>query len=87
MSLAADLKQRKVVQWGIAYAAAAFALLQGVDIIAQQFGWPEGLQRGIALAMVLGFFVLVTNPRRRDRPESSRGRARLTAVTNMRGSR
>lgn len=51
------LRQRKLVQWALAYAAGAFALLQGVDIIAQQFGWPEGLQRGITLALVLGFFV------------------------------
>src|SRR3546814_7730616 len=27
------------------------------DLGAQQFGWPEGLQRGITLALVLGFFV------------------------------
>ncbi|MEO5628697.1 MAG: hypothetical protein ABIQ62_02865 [Thermomonas sp.] len=51
------LKQRKLVQWAVAYVAAAFALLQGVDIVAQQFGWPETLQRGITLALVLGFFV------------------------------
>ena len=51
------LKQRKLVQWAIAYIAAAFALLQGIDIIAQQFGWPEGLRRGITLALVVGFFV------------------------------
>src|SRR6476646_2515752 len=51
------LKQRKLVQWAIAYVAAAFALLQGVDIVAQQFGWPEGVRRGITLAMVVGFFV------------------------------
>ncbi|MEO7937009.1 MAG: hypothetical protein ABIR55_00125 [Burkholderiaceae bacterium] len=51
------LKQRKLVQWAVAYVAAAFALLGGVDIVAQQFGWPETLQRGITLAMVLGFFV------------------------------
>jgi TolB-like protein/Tfp pilus assembly protein PilF len=51
------LRQRKLVQWAVAYVAAAFALLQGVDIVAQQFGWAEALQRGITLAMVLGFFV------------------------------
>jgi len=51
------LRQRKLVQWAIAYIAAAFALLQGIDIIAQQFGWPEGLRRGITLALVIGFFV------------------------------
>src|ERR1051325_4309322 len=51
------LKRRKLVQWAIAYAAAAFALLQGIDIVAQQFGWPEGARRGITLALVVGFFV------------------------------
>ncbi len=53
----AELKQRKLVQWTVAYVAAAFALLQGIDIVAQQFGWPEGVRRGITLAMVVGFFV------------------------------
>lgn len=53
------LKQSKLVQWALAYIAAAFALLQGVDIVGQQFGWPETLQRGITLAMVLGFFVVL----------------------------
>ena len=51
------LKQRKMVQWAIAYVAAAFALLQGIDIVAQQFGWPEGVRRGITLGLVVGFFV------------------------------
>ncbi len=51
------LKQRKLVQWAVAYVAAAFALLQGVDIVAQQFGWPESVRRGITLALVVGFFV------------------------------
>ena len=51
------LKQRKLIQWAVAYVAAAFALLQGIDIVAQQFGWPEGVRRGITLALVVGFFV------------------------------
>jgi TolB-like protein/Tfp pilus assembly protein PilF len=51
------LKQRKLVQWSIAYVAAAFALLQGIDIIAQQFSWPESVRRGITLALIVGFFV------------------------------
>jgi hypothetical protein len=47
------LKQRKLVQWAVAYVAAAFALLQGIDIIAQQFGWPEGVRRvAVAYALV-----------------------------------
>ncbi|HEY2800991.1 MAG TPA: hypothetical protein VGI85_10370 [Chthoniobacterales bacterium] len=51
------LKQRKLVQWAIAYVAAAFALIQGIDVVAQQFGWPENVRRGITLALVVGFFV------------------------------
>ena len=51
------LKQRKIVQWALAYVAGAFALLQGADIVAQQFAWPESVRRGITLALVLGFFV------------------------------
>lgn len=50
-------KQRKLVQWALAYVAAAFALLQGIDIIAQQFGWSQGMQRGLTWTLVLGFFV------------------------------
>ena len=51
------LKQRKLVQWTLAYIAAAFALLQGIDIVAQQFGWSEDVRRGITLALIVGFFV------------------------------
>jgi TolB-like protein/Flp pilus assembly protein TadD len=53
------LRQRKLVQWAVAYVAFAFALIQGVDVVAQQFGWPEGVRRGITLALVLGFFVML----------------------------
>jgi len=51
------LRERKLVQWALAYIAAAFALLQGLDIIAQQFGWPDAVRRGITIALALGFFV------------------------------
>src|SRR5437762_13162666 len=37
--------------------SAAFALLQGIDVVAQQFGWPEGVRVGITLGLVVGFFV------------------------------
>jgi serine/threonine-protein kinase len=51
------LKQRKLVQWALAYIAAAFALIQVVDVVASQFGWPESLRRGITLALGVGFVV------------------------------
>src|SRR5690242_18865445 len=56
--LIARLKQRKLVQWALAYIAAAFALLQGMDVVAHQFGWPDGLEQGITLALVVGFFAV-----------------------------
>jgi TolB-like protein/Tfp pilus assembly protein PilF len=55
----AELKQRKLVQWTLAYVAAAFALLQGIDIVAQRFGWPEQTMRLVIVALSVGFFVAV----------------------------
>jgi TolB-like protein/tetratricopeptide (TPR) repeat protein len=51
------LKERKLVQWAIAYVAAAFALLQGIDIVAQRFGWPDIVERTLIIATCIGFFV------------------------------
>jgi TolB-like protein len=51
------LKQRKLVQWTVAYVAAAFALLQGTDIVAQRFAWPEQTMRLLIVTMSIGFFV------------------------------
>jgi hypothetical protein len=39
------LKQPKLVQRAIAHVATAFALLQGIDIVAQQFGVPRTVRR------------------------------------------
>ena len=51
------LKERKLVQWTVAYVAAAFALLQGIDIVAQRFGWPEQTMRLVIMALSVGLFV------------------------------
>jgi TolB-like protein/Flp pilus assembly protein TadD len=51
------LRERKLVQWALAYIAAAFALIQVNDVVAQQFGWPDGVRRGITIALAIGFFV------------------------------
>ena len=53
------LKERKLVQWALAYAAAAFALLQVIDIVAQRFGWPESIERGLIVVLAVGFFVTI----------------------------
>jgi 4-amino-4-deoxy-L-arabinose transferase-like glycosyltransferase len=51
------LKERKLVQWIVAYVAAAFALLQGIDIVANRFDLPSQTIRLVILAMIVGFFV------------------------------
>ena len=51
------LRERKLVQWALAYAAVAFALLQGLDIVAQRFDWPVWVERVLIVMLVLGFFV------------------------------
>jgi TolB-like protein/predicted Zn-dependent protease len=53
------LKERKLVQWGIAYVAAAFALLQGIDIVAQRFSWPDSIERILIIASCIGFFFVL----------------------------
>jgi TolB-like protein/Flp pilus assembly protein TadD len=53
------LRERKLVQWALAYVAAAFALIQVVDIVAQRFGWPDSVERIILIALAIGFFVVL----------------------------
>jgi adenylate cyclase len=55
----ARLRQRKLVQWALAYVAFAFALLQGIDIVAQRFAWPASIERLLILVLALGFFVVL----------------------------
>ncbi|MGH9589520.1 MAG: hypothetical protein ACRD25_03960 [Terracidiphilus sp.] len=45
------------MQWAIAYVAFAFALLQGADIVAQRFAWPDQLEKLLILALAIGFLV------------------------------
>ncbi len=55
----ARLKQRKLMQWALAYVAFAFALLQGIDIVAAKFAWPDSVERVLIIALCVGFFVTV----------------------------
>ena len=51
------LRERKLVQWSLAYLAGAFALIQVFDIVSQRFGWPEQAVRLVIVALSIGFFV------------------------------
>jgi TolB-like protein len=48
------LRRRKVVQWGIAYVAAAWGLLQGLAYLSTVFQWPAQLQRPVTVAFLVG---------------------------------
>jgi TolB-like protein len=50
----ASLRERKVVQWTLAYAAAAFALLQVLTLVGQAFAWPEWPVRAGIVVATLG---------------------------------
>jgi TolB-like protein len=49
-----SLRRRKVVQWGIAYVAAAWGLLQGLAYLSTVFQWPAHLQRPATVAFMVG---------------------------------
>jgi TolB-like protein/Tfp pilus assembly protein PilF len=70
------LGRRKVVQWGVAYAAAAWTLLQGFAYLSETFHWPELIRPFVTLAIMLGLpVVLVVAWYHGDR-----GQQRITAV-------
>ena len=57
MSLIAELKQRKLVQWALAYAAGAWAVLQALSLLIGAYHWPDSVLR-IAIVMVaIGFLM------------------------------
>jgi tetratricopeptide (TPR) repeat protein len=53
------LKERKLFQWALAYAAGAWALLEGVDLVGGQFGWPTRLLQSVTILVAVGFFVVL----------------------------
>ncbi|UCC83312.1 MAG: hypothetical protein JSW46_20570 [Gemmatimonadota bacterium] len=52
-----QLRDRKLFQWAVAYLAAAWALLEAIDIVAGQFAWPALIGQIAVLIAVCGLFV------------------------------
>lgn len=48
------LKDRKIVQWGLAYLAGAWVVLQLADGLGARWNWPPGFQRSIDILLVIG---------------------------------
>lgn len=53
------LKQRKIVQWAIAYAAAAWVSLEVFDLIAEQFFWPVWVRQGATILLLFGLLTTI----------------------------
>jgi len=51
----AKLRRRKVVQWGLAYAACGWGFLQGLEYVSEAFIWPEQLRQVAIIALLVGF--------------------------------
>ncbi|MBT8395742.1 MAG: hypothetical protein HKO65_04460 [Gemmatimonadetes bacterium] len=53
------LKKRKLVQWGLAYLAAAWAILEVAGYVGDQFGWSTLVGQVLTIVAAAGFFVFL----------------------------
>jgi TolB-like protein/Flp pilus assembly protein TadD len=56
-SILQRLRERKLVQWALAYLAGAWVLVEATSLVVDQFGWPQVFARTVTVLAVLGFFV------------------------------
>jgi TolB-like protein len=76
------LRRRKVAQWGLAYAAAAWTLLQALEYAVETFRWPAQIRPLATLAAVIGLpIVLVIARYHGDRGEQKVTGTELVIVT------
>ena len=52
-----SFKQRKVVQWTVAYFAVAWLSLEFFDLVAEQFMWPIWLRQGATVLLLFGLLI------------------------------
>jgi TolB-like protein/tetratricopeptide (TPR) repeat protein len=76
------LRRRKVVQWGIVYAAGAWGLLQGLEYVTETFDWPRQIQQFATLGLLIGLpVVMVTAWYHGDQGRQRVSAAELTIIT------
>lgn len=51
------LNERKVVQWTLAYLAAAWLGLEAFDLVAEQFQWPLWVRQGATVVVLFGLLI------------------------------
>lgn len=54
------IKQHKVAQWTLAYAAAAYTVLHGTEMVSNAFDWPHLLVRIVTVLLFLGLPLVIT---------------------------
>ena len=76
------LRRRKVVQWGLAYVAGAWAVLQVIGFAADAFHWPDASKQLSMLTLAIGLPVAMTLAwYHGDRGEQSVTPAELAVLT------
>lgn len=53
------LKERKIVQWSLAYLAGAWVVVEAIDVLGDIFGVPVVLQRGAVVLLAFGFILTI----------------------------
>lgn len=78
------LRERKLVQWGLAYLAAAWLVMQFVDVLGGRWGWPNAVGRAIDVLLLMGLAVtLVLAWYHGERGRQSVGGVELLMLTGV----
>ena len=78
------LRHRKVVQWGVAYCAATWTLLQLIDFLSGTYGWPLAVRQLATPALAFGLpSVLVIAWYHGDRGEQKVGASELAILVGL----
>jgi TolB-like protein len=60
LSVWEQIREHKVAQWTLAYAAAAYAVLHGTEMVSNAFEWPHLVVRIVTLLLFLGLPLVAT---------------------------
>jgi TolB-like protein/Tfp pilus assembly protein PilF len=75
------LRRGKIVQWGVAYSAAGWVLLQGIEFATSTFHWQQPIQQHATLTLLVGLpIVLVLAWYHGDRGEQHFQRTELAVI-------
>ena len=78
------LRRRKVVQWSLAYAAAAWTLLQVIEYLGETYAWPPAIRQIVTPALALGsLLVLVLAWYHGDKGDQRVSRPELAILATM----